>query len=492
MDAWDAVPGRGADGDEDGGPVSAQDDEDGGAVARFAAQLRALKERTDRSYGSLARRLGMNTSTLHRYCAGEAVPLDFAPVERFAALCGATPGQRLELHRCWLLAVAARHRPRTAPAAGAAAAAVDEAEEEAAAADGGVGTAVEEAAVEGGGGPGSAAGGGTAAAPDPGPPTGPAVPPARRTWYRRRRPVAALACACAVLATLGALTALPDGHRAPAGAPGRAAAGPSASATAGTGAAERPSTSPPPASRTPGAARSAQPPAPGKKPPAATAPSGAASATAGGGAGPARLPLAWSVNSQAWKLGCGHDYVIAKEPAQVPPPPAPQDAAPWAATQGAVHGGETLVQLTVQGRSDTAVVLEALRVRVSARTAPAEGSAYAMDQGCGGAVTPRSFAVDLDKDRPLARAVAGNDSGTPIPAVRMPYRVSAKDPEVLLVTAGTRACDCRWYLELDWSSQGRTGTVRIDDGGRPFRTSAIEGLPRYTYDTLQRRWGPYG
>lgn len=88
--------------------VSAQDD-----VAEFAARLRELKERTDRSYGSLARRLNMNTSTLHRYCAGEAVPLDFAPVERFAALCGASGTERLELHRHWLLAVAARQRPRT-------------------------------------------------------------------------------------------------------------------------------------------------------------------------------------------------------------------------------------------------------------------------------------------------------------------------------------------------------------------------------------------
>lgn len=156
-----------------------------------------------------------------------------------------------------------------------------------------------------------------------------------------------------------------------------------------------------------------------------------------------------------------------------------------------MHGGETLVRLSVQGRSDTAVVLEALRVRVVGRTAPAEGNAYAMDQGCGGAVTPRYFDVDLDKDRPIARAVAGNDTGTPIPAVRMPYRVSAKDPEVLLVTAKTSSCDCRWYLELDWSSQGRRGTVRIDDDGRPFRTSAIAGLPRYLYDTLERRWGPY-
>ncbi|WP_413790262.1 helix-turn-helix domain-containing protein [Streptomyces griseomycini] len=93
--------------------MSAQDD-----VARFAALLRELKERTDRSYGSLARRLSMNTSTLHRYCAGEAVPVDFAPVERFAALCGASGGERLELHRRWLLAAAARQRPRPAVGAG--------------------------------------------------------------------------------------------------------------------------------------------------------------------------------------------------------------------------------------------------------------------------------------------------------------------------------------------------------------------------------------
>src|SRR4051812_13700409 len=76
-----------------------------------------MKARTDRSYGSLARRLNMNTSTLHRYCAGEAVPQDFAPVERLAAFCAATPQERLELHRLWLLAVAARQRTRPAAAA---------------------------------------------------------------------------------------------------------------------------------------------------------------------------------------------------------------------------------------------------------------------------------------------------------------------------------------------------------------------------------------
>jgi hypothetical protein len=117
-----------------------------------------------------------------------------------------------------------------------------------------------------------------------------------------------------------------------------------------------------------------------------------------------------------------------------------------------------------------------------------------MEQGCGGSLSERYFAVDLDKDRPVAHSVAGNDAGTPIPAVSLPYRVSSTDPEVLLVTARTEACACDWYLELDWSSQGRTGTVRIDDRGRPFRTSGIKGLPRYWYGSEdgERQWVPTG
>jgi hypothetical protein len=76
--------------------------------------------------------------------------------------------------------------------------------------------------------------------------------------------------------------------------------------------------------------------------------------------------------------------------------------------------------------------------------------------------------------------------------VNKPYRVSARDPEELLVKATTDGCDCRWYLELDWSSEGRTGTVRIDDHGQPFRTTAINGLPHYWYGSAgaRREWVP--
>lgn len=44
-----------------------------GEAERFARLMRELKERAGLSYGTLARRLHTSTSTLHRYCNGEAV-----------------------------------------------------------------------------------------------------------------------------------------------------------------------------------------------------------------------------------------------------------------------------------------------------------------------------------------------------------------------------------------------------------------------------------
>ncbi|MCL6732398.1 helix-turn-helix domain-containing protein [Streptomyces neyagawaensis] len=498
-------------------------------VQAFAAWLTRLKEGTDRSYGQLARRLHMNTSTLHRYCAGDTVPTDFAPVERFAALCGATAEERMELHRLWLLAVAARQRARTGGAgAGAgtgaggskgagtgAETAADaetkteaetraegetgveaqaEAEAEAAAEAAAEAEAEAEAEVGVVAGPHAATEVGADSVSREAESTGPTealgaaspASPSRRPWHRRRPILASAAVAVALLTTLGSYTALSSSERSPAGrtpqdgpVPVRTPSGgdrlmspsPSPSSSA------EPTTEPTSASPTSGSEGSKPSPSRGddtaRRPPAA-----------------ADVPLTWTADSQVWEIGCSHDYVIAKPPKQVPPPPPPQDAGAWAATQQAVHGRQTLVEISVQGRSSKAVVLKALRVRVVGRSAPAGGNVYAMDQGCGGAISSRYFDVDLDKGRPIARPVGGSDMGTPIPAVRMPYKVSAEDPEVLLVSAETATCDCRWYLELEWSSEGRTGTVRIDDHGRPFRTTGIKGLPHYMYATWKHQWEP--
>jgi hypothetical protein len=157
-----------------------------------------------------------------------------------------------------------------------------------------------------------------------------------------------------------------------------------------------------------------------------------------------------------------------------------------------VHGGATDVRITVQGRGSAAVVLEALYVRVVSHAAPAadRGIVYSLSEGCGAGIIPRFFSVNLDAHQPRARSMPGdNGAGTPIPAIDFPYQVSLQEPEVLVVSTLNESCSCEWYLNLAWSSQGRTGTVRIDDRGRPFRSTGTKGLPGYRYDRVSHRPG---
>ncbi|MEU5110901.1 helix-turn-helix domain-containing protein [Streptomyces longwoodensis] len=404
-------------------------------VAEFALRLRRLKERTDRSYAALARRLDMHASTLHRYCTGEAVPQDFAGVERFAVLCGASVEERTELHRRWVVADAARRQPR--PPEGRAVPSGDDS-----------GPAVVAGLVRPA--PAAVADLGRPApaiAADLGRPSPAAVPdrrprPRLRPRHRHRRsPVRSVALALSLVAALLGLTASTAGHL----------------------------------------------PAPGAHPAPGTHPAPHRARTA------APAPLTWTADDHTPGLtNCGEDYVVAQSPQKVPPPPHPEDIAAWATSQRAVHAGTTGVRITVQGRGSAAVVLEALHVRVTSRTTPAagRGTLYSLSDGCGAGITPRFFAVNLDAYQPVARSMPGDDgAGTPVPAIGFPYRVSLQDPEVLMVSARTESCTCDWYLDLTWSSQGRTGTVRIDDHGRPFHSTSSTGLPGYRYDRVSYRPG---
>ncbi|WP_224284367.1 helix-turn-helix transcriptional regulator, partial [Streptomyces sp. LS1784] len=81
-----------------------------------AQLLRELKSRSGLSYGALAKRLHLSTSALHRYCNGDVMPTEFAPLEHFSRLCEATPQERVELYRLWVIVRAARgNRPPAAP-----------------------------------------------------------------------------------------------------------------------------------------------------------------------------------------------------------------------------------------------------------------------------------------------------------------------------------------------------------------------------------------
>ncbi|WP_159025154.1 transcriptional regulator [Streptomyces sp. MUSC 125] len=227
----------------------------------------------------------------------------------------------------------------------------------------------------------------------------------------------------------------------------------------------------------------------GSAPPSARASSGHGEARAGTSAAP---PFHVNVLANNWDERCDQWFFLRRPPASVPPPPAGQATQGWAAALGATPAGHLRLQVTVQGTSGRPVVLHALYVQVAGvRKAPV-GNAYTMGEGCGGGLTPASFAVDLDAQVPTAKAVPGHEGDIRTRVVDFPYEVSVDDPEVLNVDAYTGTRDVSWYLELSWSSGDRQGTARIDDNGTPFRTIGMHGDKKYWYNGASiDGWVPY-
>ncbi|MFJ3100995.1 helix-turn-helix domain-containing protein [Streptomyces sp. NPDC086835] len=465
---------------------------------QLATVLRQLKDRSGLSYGVLAAKLHVSTSTLHRYCNGDAVPAEFASVDRLARLCGAQREELVDLHRRWILADEARRRGRAGVETASSPAVPVAADEET-----GAGTDVTDegaradVTAEGARAGVSAEASGSPAASAPAADE-PALPPATGDTVeggprpgtvegaRRKALLVALAAAVVVaLAVPVAVVASNTGDSGDTGTtaegpaqsvePTRAAASRSASASATGSASPSTSASPsdsPDASNSPaGATGSAEPSRDGKAP-----------------AGTGGVPLRVGVSSYNWASPCGQYYVLDGKSASVPPPPPPQDYRGWARALGGVDAGRMQLQLTATGRTEDSVVINAVHVRTVARGAALAWNAYSMGEGCGSGVTPQTFDIDLDAGRPVVKPVAGTDGDLTVPAKDFPYKVASNDPQVLNFDVHTEAHDVSWYLEVAWSSGDRSGTVRVDDGGRPFRTSAAEGRPMYDYWPDKGEW----
>ncbi|MFI5922930.1 helix-turn-helix domain-containing protein [Streptomyces anulatus] len=459
-------------------------------AVEFAALLKDLKDRSGRSYGVLAGKLHVSTSTLHRYCNGDAVPNEFAPVERFARVCGASGDELVEVHRRWIVADAARRRPPVGAAPGTAESASAPAPDPVPA------SAPSPAPV-----PGVVPEGVEAAeAVGPSEPTvvsGGARPEARSRWSRLSRRTRVLIATAGVAALLVPTTVVAadlvgsgreDGGSAAdrvedAGGDLGPAPDGSASAT------PRPSASP--SSAGPSASASASPSGPPSAKPSAG--SGPGQPQGGGGSGSGTglgAPPTVNISSYNWDEPCGQHYLVNRGPDELDPPPAPQDRRGWAESYGGVDAGNMLLQLTVQGTSREAVVLKGMHVRVLSRKAPLPWSAYLMGNGCGSGIAPQTFAAHLDAGHPTLRPVPGKQGDVVVPAVDFPYKVTSEDVEVFNLDMKAVGYDVTWYLELEWNSGGKEGVVRIDDHGKPFRTSGMKGRPEYVYGNEEVGWEP--
>ncbi|MER7750222.1 helix-turn-helix domain-containing protein [Streptomyces bacillaris] len=475
----------------------------------FAALLKELKGRSGRSYGVLAGRLHVSTSTLHRYCNGDAVPNEYAPVERFARLCGASGDELVEVHRRWIVADAARRRPPGAAVSGRGTEAVapEPAALEPAAPEPVAPVPAAEPATVPGNGPAPTSvpetepeSAPTALVTGPPPPAGDrdARPARWSRLSRRTRVLIAAAGVAALLVPTAVVAADLAGSRS-----GDAAAAPDRGAPAGDASLAPPSRAPATSPSSPSPSASPSTPSPTSGTPSA-GPSGEAGGPAGSGSGSGSggegaesggtglgASPAVTISSYNWDEPCGQFYLLDRGPKGVSPPPPPQDRRAWAESYGGVDAGNMLLQLTVQGTSREAVVLKGLYVRVLSRKAPLPWSAYLMGNGCGSGIAPQTFASDLDTRHPIITPVPGTQGDRTIPARPFPFKVTSEDVEVFNLDMKAVGYDVTWYLELKWSSGGREGMLRIDDHGKPFRTSGMRGRPAYTYGNDEVKWEPY-
>ncbi|WIX92514.1 hypothetical protein [Amycolatopsis sp. DG1A-15b] len=178
----------------------------------------------------------------------------------------------------------------------------------------------------------------------------------------------------------------------------------------------------------------------------------------GGGAG----APAWAVSMRTDQ--CKSGWVVPDQgQSSIPVPDGGQPA-------GAVLSSGGRVEVTFQGVSDEAAVLQSISVEVVRRSSPMRGI-YLPGQ-CGSNVTPHFYATDLDSPRPQVVPMPGEQSGETIPAQEFSFKVGKSDVEKVVVIPTATSGDVEWYLHVKWSSGSQQGNLRIDDNGKPFRTTA--------------------
>ncbi|MET8020212.1 hypothetical protein [Streptomyces decoyicus] len=136
--------------------------------------------------------------------------------------------------------------------------------------------------------------------------------------------------------------------------------------------------------------------------------------------------------------------------------------------------------ITVSGKSEQAIVLKDLTFHVEERRPPLAGIVIP-DTACPSAFSYRSAEVKLNAQPPQWKPAGTRKEGDRSEPLSFPYKVTAADPEVLVVTVDPAGCHCTWWAELAWVSGNESGSALIKEGGRPFQTTSTKGLPAFTW-----------
>jgi hypothetical protein len=163
----------------------------------------------------------------------------------------------------------------------------------------------------------------------------------------------------------------------------------------------------------------------------------------------------------------------------------------WAFQHHLQSADNNCLELTVEGRTAQAVVLKQVRFLVLNRRPGSVPRGVRLDLSSlslGASLNVRNFEVDLgsaDVAVPAPMPLHPYDSElTP----DFPYVVHRTDPEQFYFSLDYGDEDIEWVAELDWLSAGRSGSVRIDDDGAPFASTAFRSRPVYIWNGSRQVW----
>lgn len=182
------------------------------------------------------------------------------------------------------------------------------------------------------------------------------------------------------------------------------------------------------------------------------------------------------VHDRGWPEACDHFFVVGT------PPPHPRLRQPmelwseWASDNRGMQAGSVLIKLAIH-TIEGGALLRSVRVPHFLDPLPGEGAVYTDDEVGGGFAERLDLAMWLDDPLALEPVIqSGERSGTRL----KDYQLESEDFVLVYLTvhAGTPGVH-RWWIELDFISDGHEVTKVVKDNGQPFALVGTTDLPEF-------------
>lgn len=144
----------------------------------------------------------------------------------------------------------------------------------------------------------------------------------------------------------------------------------------------------------------------------------------------------------------------------------------WVKDRGGQDAQTSKLGVTLQAKTEAAVIVDAVRVNVSRKDTPAGG--IVLTRSVGGADLTELFItiyLDAGSEDPQNPLMWLGGDGMPKSRV-----LAAGDVERFQIIAEAKSGWFEWTLELHLLVEGRRVIRKVDDGGRPFVTVGADGM----------------